>query len=187
MQGNNLETRIKFAPRTLNIDLGIPAIDGIVRNIIEVPFKKMPTMEEPKSPLPVVKDLPLSDKTIELPTNEGTHEKLAKSMILIRRKKIKKHKRKKLRKKMQFEWAKVRARRNIKKEKIFQTELIAMVEKVHEFNAKDYVANRLAELDKEVLPKTWRGEILPANTIRQFMKEREEKKARRIKPRLTLD
>lgn len=108
-------------------------------------------------------------------------------MIIIRRKKMKKHKRKKLRKKMKFEWEKIRNRRNQKREKLFQAELMDKIKEAEAFDAKEYVNERLNILNKERLPRTYRGEILPAQMIKQFLDEKKARKdAKRNKPRLTL-
>lgn len=177
---------IKFVPGTLNIDFGMPASGGLIRNIIEMPTK-IPPLQEPAKRLPIQYDSPVSEKSVDLPTNGRIIEKQAVRMIIIRRKKIKKHKRKKLRKKMKFEWAKIRIKRSQKREKLFQAELISKVEKAEAFDAKEYVNEKLNILNKERLPRTYRGEILPAEMIKQFLDEKKAKKdAKRNKPRLTL-
>lgn len=50
---------------------------------------------------------PVANEEIEAPAVDDSIEKEAVTMIVIRRKKMKKHKLKKLRKRMKFEWAKV--------------------------------------------------------------------------------
>lgn len=61
------------------------------------------------------------------PLVENVEEIQAARLIVIRRKKMKKHKLRKLRKRMKYVWAKVRQKREMKKEKIFQTELLGQV------------------------------------------------------------
>ncbi|KOC68689.1 hypothetical protein WH47_06481 [Habropoda laboriosa] len=182
------ELHIKFIPRTLNIDFG--NLDGIMKkNINEIPLPKyIPSIEEPLTRKPIQQDMPLTDKSFQLPPTVNGCEKLAKHLIVIRRQKMKKHKRRKLRKRMQFVWTKLRAKRNSLREKTFQAELIAKIKDAQSFDVKKYIEERLAILDKEILPKTYKGEILSAQVIRQFLKEDREKwEKRKNKPRLTLD
>ena len=179
---------IRFIPKTLDIDFRNPD-STTKKSIYEIPLSRyIPSMEEPLIKQPIKQDLPLTNTSFELPTTENILEKLAVRLIVIRRKKMKKHKRRKLRKRMKFVWAKIRANRNVTKEKVFQAELIAKIKEAHMFNPKKYVEERLAILDKEILPKTFRGEILPEDMIRKFIKEKtEEQMRKRNRPRLTLD
>jgi hypothetical protein len=104
---------------------------------------------------------------IEAPTHDGLIQKQAARLIVIRRRKMKKHKLKKLRKKMKFEWAKVRQRREMRKEKAFQAVLIAQIKQAEKFDAEKYVAERLQEVHKVPLPRTWKGKRLPFFIIKQ--------------------
>ncbi|XP_011065731.1 PREDICTED: uncharacterized protein LOC105152890 isoform X2 [Acromyrmex echinatior] len=179
--------RIKFIPRTLNIDFGMPTRD-LIRNIIEIPTTTLiPPLQEPINRLPIQYDSPMLEKSLDLPTNERIIEKQAVNMIRIRHKKMKKHKRKKFRKKMKFVLEKIRLKRRQKKEKLFEAELTAKVKEAEAFDAKEYVNEKLSILNKKILPRTFRGEILPAEMIKQFLDEkRARKEAKRNKPRLTL-
>lgn len=178
---------IKFIPGTLNIDFGIHTNGNLIKNIIEIPVTKISPLQEPVKHLPIQYDLPISEKSIDLPTNGKIFEKQAVRLIVIRHKKMKKHKRKKLRKKMQFIWAKVRRKRSVQREKLFQTELINKIKQAQAFDAKVYVKERLNILNEERIPRTFRGEILPAEMIKKFRDEKKAKlEARRNKPRLTL-
>ncbi|KYQ52970.1 hypothetical protein ALC60_07696, partial [Trachymyrmex zeteki] len=179
---------IKFIPRTLNIDFGMPTRGDLIRNIIEIPTTTLiPPLQEPTNRLPIQYDSPMLEKSLDLPTNERIIEKQAVNMIRIRRKKMKKHRRRKLRKKMKFILEKVRLKRRQRTEKLFQTELIAKVKEAETFDAEEYVKERLSILNKKILPRTFRGEILPAEMIKQFLDEKRAKKeAKRNKPRLTL-
>ncbi|KAL6425494.1 hypothetical protein ACFW04_009575 [Cataglyphis niger] len=180
-------TDIKFIPGTLNIDFGIRTNGNLIRNIIEMPVTKIPPLQDPVKRLPIRYDLPISEKSIDLPTNGEIFEKHAVRLIVIRHKKIKKHKRRKLRKKMQFIWAKLRHKRNVKKEKVFQAELINKIKQAQAFDAKVYIKEKLNILNKERIPRTFRGEILPAEMIKKFIDEKKAKQeAKRNKPRLTL-
>jgi hypothetical protein len=121
--------------------------------------------------LPPVRDIVITpyepNHYIEVPTKGGLVEKQAARLIVIRRRKMKKHKLKKLRKKMKFEWAKVRQRRELRKEKAFQAELIAQIKEAEKFDAEKYVAERLQEAHKVPLPRTWKGKRLPFFIIKE--------------------
>lgn len=147
-------------------------------------------MEEPLINQSIKQDLPLIDTSFQLPPTENILEKLAIRMIVIRRKKMKKHKKRKLRKKMKFKWAKIRANRNVLKEKLFQAELVTQIKEAHNFDPKKYIEGRLAILDKEILPKTYRGEILSPEMIKKFIDEKKEyvrKKRNKIRLSKILD
>lgn len=89
---------------------------------------------------------------MDLPPLEGQDEtKEAAVMIEIRRLKMKKHKRKKLLKKMKFVFAKRRMRRQMKREKEFQAMLMAKMREAEKFSAEQYVADKLDRL-KNVPP-----------------------------------
>jgi len=165
----------------------MPASRGLIRNIIEMPITKISPLQEPAKRMPIRYDSPVPVKSVDLPTNGIIFNKQAVNMIKIRHKKMKKHKRRKLRKKMAILWAKIKLKRNQKKEKLFQTELIGKVKEAQEFDAKEYVNEKLNILNKEKLPRTYRGEILPAEMIKQFLEEKRAKmEAKRNKPRLIL-
>lgn len=54
---------------------------------------------------------------------------------------------------MRFEWAKVRQRREWKKEKEFQATLIAQCKAAEAFSAADYVEERLRKLEELLAAK----------------------------------
>lgn len=171
---NIISPNIKFIPKTLNIDFE-NSRNNIKKD--EMPLSKyIPSMEEPNSLINqlIKQDLPLIDTSFQLPPTENILEKLAIRMIVIRRKKMKKHKRKKLRKRMKFKWAKIRANRNILKEKLFQAELLAQIKEAQNFDPKKYIEEKFAILDKEIIPQTYRGEILSPNMIKQFIEKKKE-------------
>ncbi|XP_065372237.1 uncharacterized protein Pdhb isoform X2 [Calliphora vicina] len=104
---------------------------------------------------------------IRAPT-AGKNDKMeAARMIVVRRRKMKKHKLKKLRRKMKFEWAKVRQRREMRKEKAFQAKLIAQIKDAEAFNAEKYVADKLHQAKETPLPRYWKGRRLPAFIIKE--------------------
>lgn len=91
---------------------------------------------------------------MDLPPLEGQDDcKEAAVMIEIRRLKMKKHKRKKLLKKMKFVYAKRKLRRRLRKEKLFQAELLAKIKEAEQFSAEQYVADKLARLKVPPQPK----------------------------------
>lgn len=134
---------------------------------IELPV--VPTADAFK--LPPVRDIIKSTYEpkyyIEAPARGELIWKQAARLIVIRRRKMKKHKLKKLRIKMKFEWAKVRQRREMRKEKAFQAVLIAQIKEAEKFDAERYVAGRLQEAHKVPLPRTWKGKRLPFWIIKQ--------------------
>ncbi|XP_032596078.1 uncharacterized protein LOC6567379 isoform X2 [Drosophila grimshawi] len=91
----------------------------------------------------------------------------AARLIVIRRRKMKKHKLKKLRRKMKFEWAKVRQRREMRKEKAFQGQLMAQIKQAESFSAEQHVAEILRQANEVPLPRYWKGRRLPAFIIKQ--------------------
>lgn len=108
-----------FSPSNLyNVNLPVMNFSPHSINIFnELPFKnKLPIMDMPRLPintiLPVISNIPvledpLTNKEIDCPTEGRIDEKHAVRMIVIRRRKMRIHKLKKLRRKMKYEWAKV--------------------------------------------------------------------------------
>lgn len=123
--------------------------------------------------------LPIEDtvktEVIEDPTK--VIEQKAARLIVIRRKKMKKHKLKKLRIKMKFEWAKVRQRREMKKEKAFQAELMGQISEAEKFDAAMYAKEKISKANAVILPKLWKGKRLPEFIIKQLVDEKERKDA----------
>lgn len=118
---------------------------------IGVPLRKSTILDQLSNPLKWVP--PAQDTLIEAPSTTNTDiTKQAARLIIIRRKKMKKHKLRKLRLKMKFEWAKVRQRREWKKEKEFQAGLIAQCKEAEAFSAEEYVQSRINKLN-ELLAK----------------------------------
>lgn len=106
---------------------------------------------------------------IRAPCDSKKDKMEAARMIVVRRRKMKKHKLKKLRRKMKFEWAKVRQRREMRKEKAFQAKLIAQIKDAEAFNAAKYVSDKLQEAKENPLPRFWKGRRLPAFIIKEKM------------------
>ncbi|KRF99392.1 uncharacterized protein Dwil_GK11887, isoform B [Drosophila willistoni] len=113
-------------------------------------------------------DKPKLGEIISPPLDKSKPDKMeAARLIVIRRRKMKKHKLKKLRRKMKFEWAKVRQRREMRKEKAFQAQLMSQIKKAESFSAEQYVADVLKQANEKPLPRFWKGRRLPAFVIKQ--------------------
>lgn len=100
---------------TLPISIKLPTIP--TKKIIDKPSPCIPL----RIPRPTI-SIPLTD-----PLVNNDNEIQAARLIVIRRKKMKKHKLRKLRKRMKYVWAKVRQKREMRKEKAFQAELMGQV------------------------------------------------------------
>ncbi|XP_063922830.1 uncharacterized protein LOC135137165 [Zophobas morio] len=115
-------------------------IESPIINKLQIDFpnglKYIPPLQDPKE-----------NKELELPpTPNAEITKHAVRMIVIRRRKMKRHKLRKLRKRMKFEWAKRRQRREWNKEKAFQAKLIQQCKQGEAFVAEKYVEERLSKL-----------------------------------------
>jgi len=100
---------------TLPISIRLPTVP--MKKLIDNPSTRIPLT----IPRPTTMPLPLVDPAVDV------DEIQAARLIVIRRKKMKKHKLKKLRKRMKYVWAKVRQKRELRKEKAFQAELLTQV------------------------------------------------------------
>lgn len=92
---------------------------------------------------------------MDLPPLEGQDEgkQLMPLMMEIRKLKMKKHRRKKLLKKMKFVFAKRKLRRQMQREKEFQATLLAQIKDAEKFSAEKYVADKLARLKTAPTPQ----------------------------------
>lgn len=110
--------------------------------------------------------VPDSRKAIIEPESVNNTAKHAIRMIVIRRRKMKKHKLKKLRKKMKFEWGRLRQRREMRREKAFQAGLIAQIKEAEKFSAEQYVADKLRLATESPIPRFYKGKRLPQFIIK---------------------
>lgn len=110
-----------------------------------------------------------NNTSIQAPNVNRVDTMEAARLIVIRRRKMKKHKLKKLRRKMKFEWAKVRQRREMRKEKAFQAKLISQIKAAESFSAEKYVEEKLRQANETPLPRYWKGRRLPAFIIKEKM------------------
>jgi len=96
-------------------------------------------------------------------------------MIVLRRKKMKKHQRKKLWQKMGLKFKASIAAREKRKELEFRARLQAKVTAARKFSAEQHLTEYLEDFHRELLPKTYQGHRLPEWLIKELMeKDREE-------------
>ncbi|CAH4023392.1 uncharacterized protein LOC123707001 [Pieris brassicae] len=154
---------ISFSPRCINFEIQEkPKENKIKRD----PLAYTPIVN-PRSILPLI-DANWKKDEIGLPAIDR-EEKQAIRLIVIRRKKMKKHQRRKLWKRMRHRWARVKKNRRIKKEKIFQSELMMMVKQADAFSAEQYVTSKIDKANHTPLPTRWRHKRLPQFIIRQLL------------------
>lgn len=160
-----------FIPTALHVGMNIPlgnqrSKPTVIGDIL--PINRL-IIENPKSGiLTEIGDIFNERNKIEAPTTSNKSDKMeAARLIVIRRRKMKKHKLKKLRKKMKFEWAKVRQRREMRKEKAFQAKLIHQIKVAEAFSAEKYVEDKLRQAADKPLPRYWKGRRLPAFIIKE--------------------
>lgn len=107
------------------------------------------------------------EKMIIDPTKH--EEKSAHRMLIIRRRKMNRHKRLKRMRKNKFAIAKRHREKRMKKEVVFRQEIAAKLREVEKFNAEEYVAEKLAMYRKEILPARMHGKIMPALVIEDYV------------------
>ncbi|XP_063696382.1 uncharacterized protein LOC134827593 [Culicoides brevitarsis] len=186
---NHQSDWIKVSPTQISFDIGIPATRR--KEIFDVPLVPNKIIDNPLSILNEIDEINRRIQEIQLPqiTNRGTQggmEACTKKknnrplgIMIIRRKKMKKHKRKKLWKRMRFEWAKRRQRKEFRKEKAFHAELLAQIKDAEKFSAEEYVEQKIQKAIEVPLPRYYRGKRLPADIIRQLIEEDRIKKQKR--------
>ncbi|XP_026461878.1 uncharacterized protein LOC113363599 [Ctenocephalides felis] len=143
-----------------NFIIPLPAIDiPTIKEVIDTTVHKSPLIDICKN----------SNDSFELPNNTVSDSKgiQAARLIVIRRRKMKKHKLRKLRKKMKFEWAKVRQRRELRKEKAFQAMLLTQIREAEKFSAEQYVSEKIRQATETPIPRFWKGKRLPQFIIKQ--------------------
>ncbi|XP_073959986.1 uncharacterized protein [Choristoneura fumiferana] len=155
-------TRATFSPREVGIEI---TEKPFIARIKQDPIPYIPIIN-PRSILPLVEDWRKDE--VGLPSIKQEEIQAAR-LIVIRRKKMKKHQRRKLWKRMRHRWARVRQRRRQIKEKIFQNELLAMIKEANEFSAEQYVASKIEKANHNPLPTRWRHKRLPEFIIRQLL------------------
>lgn len=195
------EWNLKFSPRIIESELKIQSSPPLLLTetpritIIDTPISINRHIIEPRGIINYninnnidETNEELNEKSIDLPTYGDVCEKLAVRMIVIRRKKMKKHKRKKFLRRTRILRQKKRSRQKAKNEKQLKVEVKYYIKRAELFDAKKYVAEKIAKVTKEIIPTRYRGEILPEATIRQYLEaDKRRKEERRNRKRLTLD
>lgn len=152
-------------------------IDPPKVKIIDLPFPVIKQIYDVPRVLNIKYEDNLPAKEIQDPISSNSYEKKAARLIVIRRRKMKRHKLKKLRKKMKFEWGKIRQKRELKKEKDFQAELLAKVSNADNFNAELYAKEKATVANEIPFPRRWKGKRLPQFVIKDLIEKRDKKRA----------
>uniref|UniRef100_A0A8D8NM67 (northern house mosquito) hypothetical protein n=1 Tax=Culex pipiens TaxID=7175 RepID=A0A8D8NM67_CULPI len=164
-------SRLVFLPREISLDIGQVRINPLMprKEILDLPLISRIIENPNQSRITEIGDLPRSLPVIDLPKSNTVDDGgiQAARLIVIRRRKMRKHKLRKLRKKMKYEWAKVRQRRELRKEKAFQADLIAQIKDAERFSAEAYVADKLRQATDTPIPRFWKGKRLPQFLIKQ--------------------
>lgn len=179
---NNGETKPAVSSSPLRDDnalkLSPPAISLNIPNIrlpLPIQIRDKPTsmyqkiIESPSNMiLNEINDVLNNGKEIREPESaQQNTKKHAVRMIVIRRRKMKKHKLKKLRKRMKFEWGRLRQRREMRKEKAFQAMLLTQIREAEKFSAEKYVDEKLRQATETPIPRFWKGKRLPQFIIKE--------------------
>lgn len=175
-KNKHFENQVTFTARSVNLNFDIPRNGLPIRQIIDCPLIPNFQIDEPAKNKIEKRDI-VPNKVIEIP---GTNiiEKQAERLIVIRRKKMKKHKRRKFLKRMKYVIMKREQRKKLLRERAFQAELQETYAKAEKFDPKEYVAEQLHLLTRKRLPTKWRGEKVPESMIIEFMRILAEKNAR---------
>jgi len=105
-------------------------------------------------------------------------KKWAHRMLVIRKKKMKVHRRKRLWKKMWTHWKKKFYGRQKKREIEFRTKLKEAVDEAEKFDAKSYARAYLKDFHYEFLPKTYKGARKPPVVIMELLNRDKQMKIR---------
>jgi len=128
-------------------------------------YEEVKKVEEPEVPKAEVRD------------PRAVVSKHAIRMIVLRRKKMKKHQRKKLWQKMGLRFKANIVAREKRKELEFRARLQAKVTAARKFSAERHLSDYLEDFHRELLPKTYQGHRLPEWLIKELMeKDREDAK-----------
>ena len=126
---------------------------------IEEPMLKIPLGQIPP---PLVGQVPARNfSIIEEPINKVIIEKKAHRRLIIRKRKMKIHRRKRRWKRNWVMYRKGYLDREKKRETAFRQRMIAKVNEANTFDAKKYVEDYLEDAKYELVPKTYEGKRLP--------------------------
>jgi len=127
-------------------------------------------VEQPKE----VKDPEVVKKQIKEPLDRSVVKKHAIRMIVLRRRKMKKHQLKKLWQRMYLKFRANRQGREKKKEYEFRGKLAGKVADARKFSAESYVDGYLNDYHTPLLPKTYKGKRLPEWLIKELLEQDKE-------------
>ena len=119
-------------------------------------------------------------KRVYEPSDQPLVKKHAIRMIVLRRRKMKKHQLKKLWQRMYLKFRTNREAREKKKEYEFRGRLAGKVSDARKFSAEKYVEDYLNDYHTPLMPKTYEGKRLPEWLIKELIeqdKEHEKEKA----------
>lgn len=136
-------------------------------------------VENPLQITKIIEEIQKIENNLNLPTARNTEIHAKNGMIQIRKRKMRRHKRRKLFKKMRFLWKKVRQRREIKKEKKFRAEIELRMDEARNFSAEQFVDEKLRLAIEPPLCRKWKGTRLPAFIIHELHEEEEAKKVKK--------
>lgn len=71
-----------------------------------------------------------------------------------------------------------RQRREFRKEKAFQAELLGQLKEAEKFSAEEYVETKIKQATDVPLPRYWKGKRLPAFIIKELIEKDQLKKQR---------
>lgn len=125
----------------------------------------------------VIEDVLNINKSINLPTNgkNSDNVKHAARLIVIRKRKMRKHKLRKLRKKMKFVWAKAKQRREWKKEKRFLNSLLNQIKVAQKFSAEEYVNEMISKATESPPPKYYKNRRMPTWLVLEILEKEKQK------------
>jgi hypothetical protein len=162
-----------FATNLVNREIADPTLKT---RITDGPLKSF-IVESPRILNIEYNEVPQTKGVVEDPNK--VIEKKAARLIVIRRRKMKRHQLKKLRVKMKFEWAKIRQRREMAKEKAFQGEIMEQIRAAEKFSAAAYATQKIDKANEVLIPKLWRGKRLPEFVIKDLLEKKKRKQAER--------
>jgi hypothetical protein len=145
------------------------------KEIFEIPLSNK-IVENPVQISKIIEDVVKIDKSIDLPTDSNRNtEKQAARLIVIRKRKMRRHKLRKLRKRMKFVWGRAKQRREWKKERRFLNTLMYKIKEAQKFSAEDYVNNLIKVSVENAIPKTYKGKKLPQWLVKELMDKDRQK------------
>lgn len=122
-----------------------------------------------EKPLQIIQDFELPTVTSVIGDDVKEAKQPGKTTILIRRRKMRKHKLRKFRKRMKFTIMKKRQRLLLRREKEFQARLIGQIKETEKFSAEAYVTEKLEKSKPLELEKSHIHVWLPTGIFLKFL------------------